>query len=50
VLNTAGSFMSFQNPAKPSAMKSLYSPPHQARVEARVKSGNTDGPGHTGAT
>jgi hypothetical protein len=39
--------MSFQNPATPSAMKSLYSVPHHCLVCARVKSGKTEGPGQT---
>ena len=50
VSKIAGSFMSFQKPAMPSSANGLYRLPHQSRLALRVKSGNTDGPGQTGAT
>ncbi len=42
--------MSFQKPATPSFMNVEKSVPHQSRVLACVKSGKTDGPGHTAPT
>ena len=44
---TEGSFMSFQTPSMPVAMKSLYKVAHQWRTSGRVKSGKWQGPGHT---
>lgn len=46
-LNTAGSFISFQIPSTPLEMKSLTRLAHHERAFDCVKSGNTQGPGHT---
>ena len=43
----AGSFMSFQIPARPEATWAALSSPHQARASSVAKSGKTVLPGHT---
>lgn len=46
-LKTAGSFISFHIPSTPLQMKSLTKSAHHERTFACVKSGKTQGPGHT---
>lgn len=46
-LKTAGSFISFQIPSTPLEMKSLTKFAHHDLTFACVKSGKTQGPGHT---
>ena len=50
MLNTDGSFMSFQKPDTPIPTKALYCSPHQSRAAGRLKSGKTASPGQTGPT
>lgn len=46
-LKIAGSFISFHIPSTPLETKSLTTPAHHDRAFDCVKSGNTQGPGHT---
>lgn len=46
-LKTAGSFISFHIPSTPLDVKSLTKLAHQERTFDCVKSGKTQGPGHT---
>lgn len=46
-LKTDGSFMSFHIPSTPFKLKSLTRLAHHERAFDCVKSGNTQGPGHT---
>lgn len=46
-LKTAGSFISFHIPSTPLEMKSLTRSAHHERALDCVKSGKTQGPGHT---
>ena len=43
----AGSFMSFQMPARPDCTCLAFSSPHHARPSSVAKSGNAVSPGHT---